>query len=165
SRVGRLAVVARTLCVAMTRGRGPRHGNAMCSLRRKRSARAFLTRSSADRGLFSRRTSVLERERILCSFASSGFRELADGGDDMIDTRTVEESARATSEGMEEARDRYGEMRERISHMYDEGISRARTLEKDLEEAVRRNPVQSILIAAGIAAGIGLLVGYLSARD
>lgn len=84
----------------------------------------------------------------------------------MTNPKTMADRASEQSEHMKDtARTKMGEIRDRLGEYYEEGVSRARTLESDLEGAIRRKPVQSILIAAGVAAGIGLLIGYLSARD
>lgn len=49
---------------------------------------------------------------------------------------------------------------ERISKYYHEGIEKAKGLEGDLETEIRKNPVRSVVIAAGV----GLLLGALLRR-
>jgi ElaB/YqjD/DUF883 family membrane-anchored ribosome-binding protein len=42
--------------------------------------------------------------------------------------------------------------------------TKAETLEKQLEEYIRGDPINAILIAAGVGLGVGLLVGLLVRR-
>ena len=49
---------------------------------------------------------------------------------------------------------------ERISEYYNAGIKKAKSLEGDLETEIRKNPIRSLAIAAGV----GLLLGVLWRR-
>lgn len=56
------------------------------------------------------------------------------------------------------------ELRERAEGLYARGKKRAVELEGEFEDYVREHPVRSVALAAGVGAGVGLLVGYLAAR-
>jgi len=58
---------------------------------------------------------------------------------------------------LEHARERAGALTQRVK----EG---ARQKEEQFEGYVREHPVKSVLVAAGIGAGVGLLIGALVAR-
>lgn len=60
--------------------------------------------------------------------------------------------------------ERVDELRERAEGLYTRGKKRAVELEGEFEDYVREHPVRSVSIAAGVGAGVGLLVGYLAAR-
>lgn len=49
---------------------------------------------------------------------------------------------------------------ERLSEYYKEGVKKAKGLEDDLETEIKKNPIRSIMIAAGV----GLLLGALWRR-
>ncbi len=49
---------------------------------------------------------------------------------------------------------------ERISEYYEEGMEKAKKLEGNLETEIRKNPIRSLMIAAGV----GLLLGALWRR-
>ena len=49
---------------------------------------------------------------------------------------------------------------ERVSEYYNEGIKKAKSLEGDLEPEIRKNPIRSLAIAAGV----GLLLGAMWRR-
>lgn len=58
------------------------------------------------------------------------------------------------------AGDAFGALGENASEYYEEGMKHAKNLEVSLEEKIKKNPLQSLLIAAGI----GLVVGALWRR-
>jgi ElaB/YqjD/DUF883 family membrane-anchored ribosome-binding protein len=64
------------------------------------------------------------------------------------------------AEARERAADSVRAARERLSGLEEELLDRARDAAHDAEHYVRRNPWQSV----GIAAGIGLVVGVLLSR-
>ena len=54
--------------------------------------------------------------------------------------------------------------RERVGHLYRRSKERAVEMEGEFEDYVREKPVKSVLIAAGVGAGLGLVLGVLLAR-
>jgi ElaB/YqjD/DUF883 family membrane-anchored ribosome-binding protein len=42
---------------------------------------------------------------------------------------------------------------------YEQGVNKAKQLEKSFEEEVRKHPVRSVLIAAGVGLVVGLVIG------
>jgi len=59
------------------------------------------------------------------------------------------------------ARDKYDHLRDRAGHYYEEGRQRAHQWEQNMENYVQERPIKSLLIAAGV----GLMVGYLMRRS
>jgi ElaB/YqjD/DUF883 family membrane-anchored ribosome-binding protein len=60
--------------------------------------------------------------------------------------------------------ERVDELNARAKGVYARGKERAVELEGEFEDYVREHPVRSVAMAAGVGAGVGLLVGYLAAR-
>lgn len=58
----------------------------------------------------------------------------------------------------------FEDVREKGADLYQQGRERARKWEGDMENRVREHPVQSVLVAAGVGASIGLVLGVLLAR-
>jgi ElaB/YqjD/DUF883 family membrane-anchored ribosome-binding protein len=56
------------------------------------------------------------------------------------------------------------DIKDTVGEYYERGIDKAREIEAGLENYVRDNPMRSILIAAGISLGAGLLIGALIKR-
>ncbi len=59
------------------------------------------------------------------------------------------------------AREKYGQLRDQASQYYEEGRQRAQEWEQGLENYVQEQPIKSLLIAAGV----GLVVGFLMRRS
>lgn len=57
-----------------------------------------------------------------------------------------------------------GRIAEDASHLYQRGKERAKAMEGQFEDYVRQNPLKSVLIAVGIGAGVGTVLGVLLAR-
>ena len=76
----------------------------------------------------------------------------------------IKATSAQTGEKIQEVRARAEESlrqaRERLTHLEDEALQRAREVADATEEYVRENPWQSL----GIAAGIGLVLGILISR-
>jgi ElaB/YqjD/DUF883 family membrane-anchored ribosome-binding protein len=70
---------------------------------------------------------------------------------------TPKSPAERVQTGIEEARDKAESVLRRSKE-------RALEIEHDLEDYVRERPVKSVLVAAGVGAGIGLVLGVLLAR-
>ena len=64
----------------------------------------------------------------------------------------------------EVAREKIGDVRDKVGEYYEEGLAAARRWEEDLERGVRQHPVRALLIAAGIAGAAGLLIGAMIRR-
>jgi ElaB/YqjD/DUF883 family membrane-anchored ribosome-binding protein len=56
------------------------------------------------------------------------------------------------------------EVQEAAAGFYEKGLEEARELESKVERYVSRRPMSSLLIAAGVALGAGLLIGTLIKR-
>ena len=54
--------------------------------------------------------------------------------------------------------------REEAEHLYRRSKERALALEGEFEDYVREKPMKAVLIAAGVGAGLGLVLGVLLAR-
>jgi ElaB/YqjD/DUF883 family membrane-anchored ribosome-binding protein len=65
----------------------------------------------------------------------------------------------AAREVAQAAREKLNEVREAAGEYYEQGIQKARELEESLESRIRENPFRAVLIAAGVAAGAGLIIG------
>jgi len=74
-------------------------------------------------------------------------------------SRGLAEEASGTSLG-----GRIDQARERATGVYERARSRVMDKEAELEGYVRVHPVRSVLVAAGIGAGVGLLFGVLASR-
>jgi ElaB/YqjD/DUF883 family membrane-anchored ribosome-binding protein len=59
---------------------------------------------------------------------------------------------------------RVDQAREKAENLYHRSKDRALEMEGQFEDYVRERPVRSTLIAAGVGAGIGLILGVLLAR-
>lgn len=59
---------------------------------------------------------------------------------------------------------RVDEIQERAGDLYQRTKKRALEVEGDVEHYVQEKPMKSVLIAAGVGAGIGLVLGVLLAR-
>lgn len=59
---------------------------------------------------------------------------------------------------------RLEQAREKVEGVYRRSRDRAVAMEGELEDYVREKPLKSMLIAAGVGAGIGLVLGVLLAR-
>ena len=55
-------------------------------------------------------------------------------------------------------KEKLGDAKERASDYYDKGKIKAEQLEEQLVDQIRKKPLQSVLIAAGIGALFGLLI-------
>ncbi|MCC6273436.1 DUF883 family protein [Deltaproteobacteria bacterium PRO3] len=55
------------------------------------------------------------------------------------------------------AHDTVGMIRENASEYYQQGLKKAQSLEKDLETKIKENPLQALLIAAGVGFVLGAL--------
>jgi ElaB/YqjD/DUF883 family membrane-anchored ribosome-binding protein len=64
----------------------------------------------------------------------------------------------------EAAGERLEEMRQAGEEYYQKGLRQARELEGNVEHYIREHPVGSLLMAAGIAACLGVLVGSFLRR-
>jgi ElaB/YqjD/DUF883 family membrane-anchored ribosome-binding protein len=53
---------------------------------------------------------------------------------------------------------------ERAGDLYQRAKTRAIDKEAEFEDYVKEHPVKSVLVAGGVGAGIGLLLGFLFAR-
>jgi len=87
----------------------------------------------------------------------------------MADIReTTEKAGQTVKESAEKAREatarRLEELRGDLGEYYEEGLARARLAEAQFEDAVRGNPVRSVLISAGIGIGVGILIASLLRR-
>jgi len=58
------------------------------------------------------------------------------------------------------AQDTVGMLRENAGDYYEQGLKKAQKLEKSFESKIRENPLRSLMIAAGV----GLVVGFLWSR-
>jgi ElaB/YqjD/DUF883 family membrane-anchored ribosome-binding protein len=61
----------------------------------------------------------------------------------------------------EAAMDKVHEVRDAAAGLCEKGLSEAHELESRVERYVSRKPISSLLIAAGVALGAGLLIGAL----
>lgn len=61
----------------------------------------------------------------------------------------------------ESAREKYDHLKDQAGHYYEEGRRHAREWEQGLEHYVQERPIKSLLIAAGV----GVLVGFLMRRS
>lgn len=77
-------------------------------------------------------------------------------GLDSSPTRKLASDARSTIDRIEDAAPR---VRERIEGLVESGRQHVRDFRHDVQDDIREKPVQSFLIAAGVGAIIGLLVG------
>ena len=77
---------------------------------------------------------------------------------------TIEEAAGKASQLAAGAREKLGEVREKVGEYYDHGMEKARELGHGLEDSIRENPVRALLISAAIATGAGFLIGWLVRR-
>lgn len=77
-------------------------------------------------------------------------------GLDSSPARKLAHDGRSTIERIEDAAPR---VRERIEGLVESGREHVRDFRHDVQDDIRRKPVQSFLIAAGVGAIIGLLVG------
>jgi len=64
----------------------------------------------------------------------------------------VQELGKMTKEVMGET---VGMIRENASEYYQQGVKKAQTLEKSLETKIKENPLQALLIAAGVGFVLG----------
>ena len=62
------------------------------------------------------------------------------------------------------AMDKLHEVQEAAAGICEKGLAEARDLESKVEHYVSRRPISSLLIAAGVALGAGLLIGTLIKR-
>ncbi len=67
----------------------------------------------------------------------------------------------AGSQIRDQAQEKYNQLRESASQYYEEGRQRAQEWEQGLETYVQEKPIQSLLIAAGV----GMLLGFLWRRS
>ena len=99
-------------------------------------------------------TSTPDTDRIL-----DDLRRVVDDAESLL-----RETSGLVGDRAAEARERAAESvraaRERLSGLEEELLERARDAARDTEDYVRRNPWQSV----GIAAGVGLLLGVLLSR-
>ncbi|HZN57803.1 MAG TPA: hypothetical protein VFD71_06975 [Planctomycetota bacterium] len=51
-----------------------------------------------------------------------------------------------------------------VGDYYHQGVAKAQELERDIASRVQENPLRSVLLAAGIGAGAGMLLGILLRR-
>ena len=58
------------------------------------------------------------------------------------------------------AQERFNRLRQQAAEYYEQGRERAREWEQNLEKMVQERPIKSLLIAAGV----GVLLGYLFRR-
>jgi len=56
------------------------------------------------------------------------------------------------------------QLRERAGDLYRRAKDRTLEQEHRLEDYVEQHPIKSVLVAAGVGAGFGLLAGFLMAR-
>lgn len=70
----------------------------------------------------------------------------------------LEEGATALGEAV---REKLHDVQEATGEYYEKGVAKARELESVIESYVRGKPIQSVLIAAGVFLGAGLLIGAL----
>jgi ElaB/YqjD/DUF883 family membrane-anchored ribosome-binding protein len=73
---------------------------------------------------------------------------------------TANQAGEKVQEARAKAEQSLGAARERLTDMKDSALDQARELVDNGEEYVRENPWQSI----GIAAGVGVLIGFLLSR-
>ena len=72
------------------------------------------------------------------------------------------ESMRASyGHAREAARQAYDQVRGQASNYYTQGRARAQEYQQQMEEAVRANPMRSVLIAAGAGLVIGMILRRL----
>ena len=64
----------------------------------------------------------------------------------------------------EAAMDKVHDVRDAAAGLYEKGLTEAHELESKVERYVSRKPMSSLLIAAGVALGAGLLIGALIKR-
>jgi ElaB/YqjD/DUF883 family membrane-anchored ribosome-binding protein len=69
----------------------------------------------------------------------------------------AESAAEQISDAGEAAADEVSRLKEQASNAYDEAHAVAAAWEQRLEETIRRRPIQTVLIAAGVGALIGCL--------
>ncbi|MFN0009898.1 MAG: glycine zipper domain-containing protein [Planctomycetota bacterium] len=80
---------------------------------------------------------------------------------------TIPNPARPMAEGETGAHTLSGsleELRDRAGDMYRRAKERAIEKEHKFEDYVKQHPVKSVLVAAGVGAGVGLLAGFLISR-
>jgi ElaB/YqjD/DUF883 family membrane-anchored ribosome-binding protein len=70
----------------------------------------------------------------------------------------------ALSEYAESARGKLNEIKDTVGHYYEEGVDKAKELERRMETHIQDHPLQSLLIAAGVGLLAGVLVGSLCRR-
>ena len=59
--------------------------------------------------------------------------------------------------GRELANDAVGILRDNASEYYQQGVKKAQSLEKNLETKIKENPLQALLIAAGVGFVLGAI--------
>jgi ElaB/YqjD/DUF883 family membrane-anchored ribosome-binding protein len=76
-------------------------------------------------------------------------------------TQVSQNLREAGSQLRDQAQEKYNQLRDSASQYYEEGRQRAQEWEQNLESYVQEKPIQSLLIAAGV----GLVIGFLWRRS
>lgn len=82
----------------------------------------------------------------------------------MVASKGATDMRNRTEEMKSAAADKLGEIRNSIEDYYEKGVHQVKNLERNVEGKIRRRPIQSVLIAAGVAATVGVFVGLMSRR-
>jgi ElaB/YqjD/DUF883 family membrane-anchored ribosome-binding protein len=77
---------------------------------------------------------------------------------------TADEASQSAIEARSRVQSRLQEARAELANLQNVVVTRAKDVGKVTDSYVRENPWKSVGIAAGAAAGIGLLVGFLTGR-
>ena len=75
--------------------------------------------------------------------------------------KTMTEGAQVMKEALGE---RVGELRDSSKGMLHKGKERLQQWENNMEDKVREHPMRSVLIAAGVGAAVGLVLGVVLAK-
>ena len=79
-------------------------------------------------------------------------------------TDTIGTAKQKAENVLDRSKDALHDMKDKLGEYYEEGKQRAIHAERSVESLIRDKPMQSVLIVAGVAAGLGLIAGCLMRR-